>query len=438
MRITILLLTCSIIFVSCQSYEEIPLDKGQILIDVEEQNKYEAIEHGLSFQDAQRIMSENNPILKELRLEYEKFKELSSIQTPFPNPNLKIGQSLGKSIDEKSANSIQPFIGFGFTIPLGPRLARNDDLKEALMLRSYNNLVLKHRKLYFDLRESFTEFYFESLMLKNQQKILDHLKLNLEVINKLLKSGLATAIDQNSANIQFRKMQIKLYETESNINQIKSELGQLLGKDLQFDQNFKLIAKSQSLKDFDHLDVLKRKLLESNFELSQLEMDYKVSEVQLKLELAKQYPDLVIGTSAEQEPGESKKVFSLGLSLNLPIFDRNQHKILEKDKERKLILAKYNSALSNSLSRIKLMLTNSKVQKQKLHLLESQIIPLSKATVNKAKRAVEAGNISILRYIDLSKDLFEQELEKIKASKQLNKIRQEIERLIGEKQAESD
>ena len=306
------------------------------------------------------------------------------------------------------------------------------------MLRSYNNLVLKHRKLYFDLRESFTEFYFESLMLKNQQKILDHLKLNLEVINKLLKSGLATAIDQNSANIQFRKMQIKLYETESNINQIKSELGQLLGKDLQFDQNFKLIAKSQSLKDFDHLDVLKRKLLESNFELSQLEMDYKVSEVQLKLELAKQYPDLVIGTSAEQEPGESKKVFSLGLSLNLPIFDRNQHKILEKDKERKLILAKYNSALSNSLSRIKLMLTNSKVQKQKLHLLESQIIPLSKATVNKAKRAVEAGNISILRYIDLSKDLFEQELEKIKASKQLNKIRQEIERLIGEKQAESD
>ena len=432
MKIKLIILLSAFFLVSCQSFKELPLDKTKILKDVEEQRKYNENSDGLSFIEAQKLMSINNLELKELRKEYEKFKSIAEIKTPFPNPSVEFGHAAGTSIDEKSAGKVQPFIGFGFTIPLGPRLARNDDLNEALMLRAYNNIVLKHRSLYFDLKGAFTSYSMESTLFKKKQQLLQHLKLNYQTVNKLFKVGEATIIDLNSAKIQYSNMQISLYETKSELNQLKSLLGDLLGKDLGVIADFKVKIDTMNTEDLKGLDQMKSKMLLNNFELSRLEMDYKIAETELKLELAKQYPDIEIGSSGEQEPGEKKKIFSLGVSLDLPIFDRNQQEITRKDEERKIILAKFNSVLGKSINRMNLLVSNYKLQKLKLSLIDDEIIPRSTETVAKAEKAVQAGRLDILRFIDLSKELYENELERIQVIKTLQKIKLELEEVIGE------
>lgn len=432
MKIKLTILSFVLILVSCQSFKKLPIDKTKILKDVEEHRKYNGPVEGLSFNDAQKLMSMNNLELKELRQEYEKLKSIAEIKTPLPNPSIELGYALGTSLDEKSAGKSQPFIGLGFTIPLGPRLARNDDLNEALMLRAYNNIVLKHRSLYFELKKAFSSYSMESNLLNKKKQLLEHFKLNSQTVNKMLEFGAATVIDVNSAKIQHSSMQISLYETQSELNQIKSRLGELLGKDLSSTSDFNVKADKLIIEDFKDLNLLKTTMVQSNFELSRLEMDYKIAEIELKLELAKQYPDIEIGSSAEQEPGEKKKIFSLGLSLDLPIFDRNQQSIASKDNERKVLLSKFNSVLSSSINKLNLLVSNYNIQKQKLSLIDNQILPISNDTVAKAKKAVQAGRLDILRFIDLSKELYENELEKIKVSKQLQEIKLELEEVIGE------
>ena len=429
MKWSILVMVSLVSLVSCQSYKEIPLDKIQILKDVEEQRLYKGSKDGLSFKEAQSLMSIHNTELQVLKGEYKKLKSIAEIKTPYPNPSLEIGQGIGSSIEEKSASSVQPFVGLGFTIPLGPRLARNDDLKDARKLQAYNDLVIKHRSLSLKLRKIYSEFKKISSFSAKQQQLLKHLKLNYITVQKMLMLGHATVIDYNSARIQYESMNISLLETQRAKGKSKSRLGGLLGKDL---NEIKIVDHEVFDEQLINFETLKSKLFKTNFTLAQIEMKYKVAEVELKLELAKQYPDLKFGASGEQEPGEKKKVFSLGLTLDLPIFDRNQINITKKDKQRKVILAEYNSSLHKALNKLKSYISEYEIQTKKIKLLKTQIIPLSKDTVNKAEKAVQSGHLSILRYLDLSNELYRQELELISSEMQLSEIIFDLENLVGE------
>lgn len=429
MKWSIIAMISLVSLVSCQSYKEIPLNKGQILKDVENQRIYKGSKDGLSFKEAESLMSVNNTDLQVLKEEYEKLQSIAEIKTPYPNPSLEIGQGIGSSIEEKSASSVQPFIGLGFTIPLGPRLARNDDLNDAKKLSAYNDLVIRHRSLSLELRKVYSEYKIILSLSVKQQQLLNHLKLNYTTVKKMLELGQATVIDYNSARIQYESMKIRLLETKSAIQQSKSHLSSLLGKDIHEVKISENDVLDESLINFG---TLKSKLMESNFILAQTEMKYKVAEVELKLELAKQYPDLEFGTSGEQEPGEKKKIFSLGLTLALPIFDRNQINITKKDKQRKVILAEYNSSLNHALNKLKLYISEYEIQMKKIMLLKAQIIPLSKDTVSKAEKAVQSGHLSILRYLDLSNELYRNELEVISSEIQLSEIIFNLENLVGE------
>ncbi len=67
--------------------------------------------------------------------------------------------------------------------------------------------------------------------------------------------------------------------------------------------------------------------------------DYAAAEAALRLEIAKQYPDIHLGPGYEYDQGEHK--FSLGASLTLPIFDRNQGPIAETKAKREEAAARF-------------------------------------------------------------------------------------------------
>jgi hypothetical protein len=60
---------------------------------------------------------------------------------------------------------------------------------------------------------------------------------------------------------------------------------------------------------------------------------YAAAEADLQLEIAKQYPDLVIGPGYTYE--EKNNFFTFGISTTLPVFNRNQGPIAEAEARRK-------------------------------------------------------------------------------------------------------
>jgi len=81
--------------------------------------------------------------------------------------------------------------------------------------------------------------------------------------------------------------------------------------------------------------------------------DYAAAEADLRLQVAKQYPDLHLGPGYVWNSGNAgDNEWSLGLTLELPILDQNQGPIAEAEARRKLAAAKFTELQSQVIGEI--------------------------------------------------------------------------------------
>ncbi len=98
------------------------------------------------------------------------------------------------------------------------------------------------------------------------------------------------------------------------------------------------------------LDTLESQVLINNLNIRRALMDYSVSEATLQLEVAKQYPDVQLGTSLRFYQGQQRWQATPG--MDLPIFNKNQGPIAEAKANRDVIAATFLQLQANSLTEL--------------------------------------------------------------------------------------
>ncbi|MCM8531874.1 MAG: TolC family protein [Lentisphaeraceae bacterium] len=389
-----------IFLVSCQTYQPLELDSKKIL---EEINNFRNIEtmQTTSFNDLAMLMSERNNTLKLLKGEYKKHRKVAELSTPWHNPEIEFGPAFGSRLEDTAASSTQPFIGIGFTIPLGSKLLRNDELNKAKEILAYNNLILEHRQLYFDLKK----VYIELMLNQQKQDALYQLKstLNLsrKITEKLIEIGTSTKLGLTQVDLQLAKLSLQELELKNERTVQLQGLASLLEVNLNSLQQLKLNTKSFPNSALPKSNYLKNLMINNNPFLSKQELAFHLADKELKLELAKQYPDLKVGLSQEQEVGEKKRTISIPFSIELPVFDRNQQAITSSLTQREIELDKYKQTLSHHLSLLEAQIESLKISKQKDLIVTDKILPLTEMNSKDAEKALKLGSISTLRYLDI-------------------------------------
>ena len=95
--------------------------------------------------------------------------------------------------------------------------------------------------------------------------------------------------------------------------------------------------------------------------------DYAAAEADLRLEIAKQYPDLHLGPGYAWNSGNAgDNQWSLGLTLELPILDQNQGPIAEAEARRKLAAAKFVELQSQVIGEIDRAVADFRVAREQL------------------------------------------------------------------------
>jgi len=95
--------------------------------------------------------------------------------------------------------------------------------------------------------------------------------------------------------------------------------------------------------------------------------DYATAEADLRLEVARQYPDLHLGPGYAWNNGNyGDNQWSLGATLELPILDQNQGPIAEAQARRKLAAAKFIELQSQVIGQIDLALDQVRAARQQL------------------------------------------------------------------------
>ena len=90
----------------------------------------------------------------------------------------------------------------------------------------------------------------------------------------------------------------------------------------------------------EQLREMRTRALQGRADLRAALAEYEAAQLALRLEVAKQYPDVRLGTGYQWDQGESKWTF-LNFSAELPVFNRNQGPIAEATAKRAEAAAKF-------------------------------------------------------------------------------------------------
>lgn len=121
--------------------------------------------------------------------------------------------------------------------------------------------------------------------------------------------------------------------------------------------------------------------------------EYQASQSALQLEIARQYPDLQLGPGYEFDQSENK--WMVGLSLTLPVFNRNQGAIATAQAQREEAAARFRSLQTEIIGTIEQAVASYRASRTKMETAESLAAEF-RATVERTRKMYEAGEVPAL------------------------------------------
>jgi outer membrane protein TolC len=119
--------------------------------------------------------------------------------------------------------------------------------------------------------------------------------------------------------------------------------------------------------------------------------EYAASEAALRLEVAKQYPDIHLNPGYEYDQGDNK--WGVGLSLELPVLNQNQGPIAEAEARRTESAAKFNALQARVVAEIERGVAGYRAALQKSGTADSLLANLEKQE-RVLRGRFEAGDVS--------------------------------------------
>lgn len=286
-----------------------------------------------------------------------------------PNPTVKI--AAGDTANAEPGLSSW-LLNTPLDIPLetagkrGYRIAQATHLSEAARL----NLATTAWQVRSRLRKSLLDLYAATqteTLLDSQQAVGEEI---VTVMEQRLAAGETAQPEVTLVRIALDQTRLAVRDAQKQRAEAQVHLADALGVSV---DALRGVALSFAL--FDHLppqlpaqEVQRQVLLHRSDILGALAA-YTARESALQLEIAKQYPDIHFPPSYERDTGENK--WFLGLSLVMPVLNRNEGPIAEAEARRKEAAARFGALQARVIGEIDRALAGYRAALQKLETADS-------------------------------------------------------------------
>ncbi len=130
--------------------------------------------------------------------------------------------------------------------------------------------------------------------------------------------------------------------------------------------------------------------------------EYAASDAALRLEIAKQYPDINLTPDYQLDQTDSK--WTLGLSLVLPILNRNRGPIREAEARRAETAARFQGLQAAVIGDVEAAVAAAQASAEKARAAEAMVVNLAREEAS-AKARFDVGEISKLEYLGVQLEL---------------------------------
>jgi len=231
-------------------------------------------------------------------------------------------------------------------------------------------------------------------VLRQQQSLQQQIVARLE---QRLRAGTVSAFEVTTARIALSKAQVEVEDLRRRAAEATARVGEAIGipsqavPDLAIDFPLPPPA-AAGLATAE----MRAQALHTRPDILAALAEYAASQSALQLELAKQYPDLHLGTGYQWDQGEHK--WSLGLGMDLPVLNRNEGPIAEAKAKRSEAAARFEAVQANALAEIDRALAGYRGAQTNLATLASLVDAQQKqqAAIEAQFKAGTADSLEVL------------------------------------------
>ncbi|HKQ86935.1 MAG TPA: TolC family protein [Candidatus Acidoferrales bacterium] len=219
----------------------------------------------------------------------------------------------------------------------------------------------------------------------------------VRLLQERLTSGEIPRIDLDTAQITLAQTQLAVVAARSRMAEARAALAAAIGlpasamNTVTFNwDNFDSPPDAASIS----AQEIERDAVINRMDVRRALAQYAAAEANLQLEIAKQYPDVEIGPGYSYE--EKQNYFTTGLSVTLPIFNRNQGPIAEAEARRKEGAAAVREAQVQVIAQSGEALTAYTAALNELAESDQSLRTLQNTRLQMTERAAQVGEVDSL------------------------------------------
>jgi outer membrane protein TolC len=277
----------------------------------------------------------------------------AALATAGGRPNPTVSATPGYNLSP--ASGVTPWIpGLNVDLPVetagkrGHRVARARQLAEAARL----NLATTGWQVRSNVRAallSFSDAGQRERLLAEQLKLQEQLLARLE---QRVDAGAMGRFEILPSRLALGNLRLEAGELERQVAEASVKLADAVGLPVAALNRAPAISSDWRPSAAVELttEQVRHQALTSRADILAALAGYEAAQAALQLEVAKQFPDIHLGTGYQWDQGESK--FNLGLSAEIPLLNRNQGPIAEAKARREIAAAHFIALQAKAISEI--------------------------------------------------------------------------------------
>lgn len=254
----------------------------------------------------------------------------------------------------------------------------------------------------------------------------------LRVAEGSIKAGKSSPVEATRAQVQLSQVRLELRRAERDLADAYQQLAQVTGAP---QASFARVKEPDSaLPAMPGSATLLSRLPETaDMRLAQLQIIQK--EAALSLEKTQRIPDLTVSVGSQYSETDRERVNVVGLSMPIPLFDRNQGNILAAARRADQSRDLRNASELRLRSEVQASLDQWTTANSEVEAFNRVILPAAQSAVDTATRGFAMGKFNFLEVLDAQRTLIDARSQFIQATADATDAWVRIERLFGDTRA---
>lgn len=340
-------------------------------------------------------------------------------------PNPELAYSLEDQRTPTRTQSVQ------INLPIEPGGKRAARIAAAERGRDVAVEELNTRRV--EIRAAVVAAFFETLAAQERaalaQASVDLAKRATDAVAKRVAAGKVSPVEETKARVAEAGVRVELAQAQSEQRNARARLASLLGAN---PPRFTLVSGNvEELPAVPSLDNVQQRLSTSpTLRRMQLEVERRRSLVDV--ERSKRIPDVTFSLGVKRPTELQRNQLLFGVSVPLPLFDRNQGNLLEalkrEDKARDELQA-LNIRVSTDVLQARERLESIR---REVDVLQQDVLPGAKSAYDAATVGFENGKFNFLEVLDAQRTYFAAKSQYLKALAEAHRTAADIDRVLGE------